>query len=250
MKARAIVSAAAGLSLLTLFAPAAVAAEVTVFCTIGVQSVTPELIAGFERATGHKVTVTYGIANVLKDKFLGGAPADVLVLTSQALDEVIKQGKVAADSKVDFARSGVGVAVKAGAPRPDISTPEKLKAALLAAKSVGYSKVGASGIAFHKAIEKLGIADQVAAKYTDAAGKTGEMVAKGEIEIGAQQIPELMAVPGVDIIGPLPGELQVTTVFSAGVTSTAKDTSAAKAFIQHLTAPGAAPLYKAKGFTS
>jgi molybdate transport system substrate-binding protein len=155
---------------------------------------------------------------------------------------------VAPASNVEIGRSGVGIGVKAGAPRPDIATPEALKSAVLAAKSIGYSKEGASGVAFARALERLGIAEQVKARYKDTGIKAGEMVAAGEIDLAAAQVPELMAVPGVDVVGPLPAELQTVTVFAAGMTSAAKDAEAAKAFLRFLTSPAAAAVFKAKGF--
>src|SRR5262249_46989342 len=135
----------------------------------------------------------------------------------------------------------------AGAHRPAIAPPDALKSAVLAAKSVGYSREGASGVAFARALERLGIAEQVKAKYKDTGTKAGEMVAAGEIELGAAQIPELMAVPGVAIVGPLPAELQTVTVFSVGLTTTAQDSAPAKALIEFLAGPHATPVYKAKG---
>ncbi len=236
---------------LALLAPTAwsgaEAAEIKVLSTVGMQPATTELFAQFERETGHKIAVTYGIAAVLKTRFLEGAPADVLVLTSPIVEDLVKQGKVAPGSKIDVARSGVGVGVKAGAPRPDISTPDALKSAVLAAKSVGFAKEGASGVAFARALERLGIAEQVRAKYKDTQAKTGEALVAGEIDLGAAQIPELMAVPGVDVIGPLPAELQTVTIFSVGLAAEAKEADAAKAFIQFLAGPRATPVYKAKG---
>jgi molybdate transport system substrate-binding protein len=223
------------------------AAEIKVLSTVGMQPATPELFSHFESATGHRVVVTYGLAAVLKTKFLEGAAADVLILTAPIIEDLAKQGKVVAESKKDVARSGVGLAVKAGAPKPDISTPETLKAAVLAAKSIGYSREGASGVAFARALERLGIAEQVRAKYKDTGTKAGEMVAAGEIELAAAQIPELMAVPGVGIVGPLPSELQTVTVFSVGIATTAQDSVAAKALIEFLAGPNATPIYKAKG---
>jgi molybdate transport system substrate-binding protein len=223
------------------------AAEIKVLSTVGMQPATTELFAQFERATGHRIAVTYGIASELRTKFLEGAPADVLVLTSPIVEDLGKQGKVAPGSKVDVARSGVGVGVKAGAPRPDISTPERLKSAVLAAKAVGFAKVGASGVAFAKALERLGILEQVQAKYKDTQAKTGEALVAGEIDLGAAQIPELMAVPGVDVVGPLPSELQTVTIFSVGLAAETKAADAAKALIQFLAGPAAAPVYKAKG---
>jgi molybdate transport system substrate-binding protein len=223
------------------------AAEVTVLSTVGMQPATPELFAQFEAASGHRVVVTYGLAAVLKTKFLEGAPADVLILTAPIIDDLGKQGKVVPESKKDVARSGVGIAVKAGAPKPDIGTPDALKAAVLAAKSVGYSREGASGVAFAKVMERLGISDQVKAKYKDTGTKAGEMVAAGEIELAAAQIPELKAVPGAEVVGPLPAELQTVTIFSVGLASSAQDSAAARALIEFLAGPRAAPVYKAKG---
>jgi molybdate transport system substrate-binding protein len=248
MNRRAIRGGVAGLALLALTAWTGVeAAEIKVLSTVGMQPATPELIAQFERATGHTIAVTYGLAAVLKNKFLEGAPADVLLLTSPIIEDLAKQGKVVPGSKIDIARSGVGVGVKAGAPKPDIGTPDALKSAVLAARSVGYSKEGASGVAFARVLERLGIAEQVRAKYKDTGTKAGEMVVAGEIELGAAQIPELMAVPGVDVVGPLPAELQTVTIFSVGLTADAKEADSAKAFIQFLAGPAAAAVYKAKG---
>ena len=248
MTKRATRGMAMALALLALTAwSGAEAAEIKVLSTVGMQPATTELFAQFERATGHKIAVTYGIASELRTKFLEGAPADVLVLTSPIVEDLGKQGKVAPGSKVDVARSGVGVGVKAGAPRPDISTPEKLKSAVLAAKAVGFAKVGASGVAFAKALERLGILEEVQAKYKDTQAKTGEALVAGDIDLGAAQIPELMAVPGVDVVGPLPAELQTVTVFSVGLATGANEADAAKALIQFLAGPTAAPVYKAKG---
>jgi molybdate transport system substrate-binding protein len=223
------------------------AAEIKVLSTVGMQPATPELFSQFEAATGHRVNVTYGLAAVLKTKFLEGAPADVLILTGPIIDDLAKQGKVVTESKKDVARSGVGVAVKAGAPKPDISTPDALKSAVLSAKSIGYSREGASGVAFARVLERLGIADQVRTKYKDTGTKAGEMLAAGEIDLAAAQIPELMAVPGVEVVGPLPAELQTVTIFSVGLATEAQEPAAAKALIEFLSGPRAAPVYKTKG---
>jgi len=248
MNRREIRGMATALALLALTAwSRAEAAEITVLSTVGMQPATTELIAQFERASGHKIVVTYGLAAVLKNQFLEGKPADVLILTSPIVEDLAGQGKVVPGSKVDVARSGVGIGVKAGAPRPDIGTPDALKRAVLAAKSVGFSKEGASGVAFAKVLERLGIAEQVRAKYKDTGIKAGEMLVSGDIELGAAQVPELMAVPGVDVVGPLPAELQTVTVFSVGLATEAKEAHGAKALIQFLSGPAAAPVYKAKG---
>jgi molybdate transport system substrate-binding protein len=238
----------AALTLVALLASAqGEAAEINVLSTVGMQPATPELFSQFEAATGHRVAVTYGLAAVLTTKFLEGAPADVLILTSPIIDGLAKQGKVVTESKKDVARSGVGVAVKAGAPKPGISTPEALKAAVLSATSIGYSREGASGVAFARVLERLGIAEQVRAKYKDTGTKAGEMLAGGEIDLAAAQIPELMAVPGVEVVGPLPAELQTVTIFSVGLATEAQAPGAAKALIEFLSGPRATPVYKAKG---
>ena len=233
--------------LLSIAWGAAEADEIRLLSTVGMQPAIPELLAQFERTSGHTVRVTWGLAAVLKQQFVDGTPADVVLLTSPLVEDLGKQGKVAAGSKVDVARSGVGVAVKAGAPRPDISTPQALKATVLAAKSVGFSREGASGVAFGRALERLGIAEQVRAKYRDTQTKAGEMLVAGDIDLAAAQIPELLAVPGVDVAGPLPEELQTVTVFPLGLATEAKATDAAKALIQFLSSPAAAPVYKVKG---
>jgi molybdate transport system substrate-binding protein len=245
---KALTAIAAGLAIVAAFAADAAvqAAEIKVLCTIGVKPALPDVVAEFERATGHKVAIAWGNAATLKSRYLEGERADVLILTAAAIDDVAKAGKVMG-SRIDLARSGVGLAVKAGAPKPDISSPEALKRALLAAKSVGYSTQGASGVHFVKVIEQLGIAAEVKAKHKETTGVVGELVAAGEAEIGVQQIPELAAVPGVEVIGPLPGDLQVITVFSAALDANAKDNEAAKAFLKFISAPAAAAAYKAKG---
>ncbi len=247
MRKRALSAVAAGLAIIAAFAAnvAAQAEEIKVLCTIGVKPALPDVVAEFERATGHKVSIVWGNAATLKSRYLEGEQADVAVLTAAAIDDLIKAGKVT--GRVDLARSGMGLAVKAGAPKPDISSPEALKRTLLAAKSVGYSTQGASGIYFATVIERLGIAAEVKAKHKDTPGSVGELVAAGEAEIGVQQIPELAAVPGVEVIGPLPGDLQVITVFSAALDAKAKDNEAAKAFVKFILAPAAAAAYKARG---
>jgi molybdate transport system substrate-binding protein len=247
MRNRARTAAAAAFAIIAAFAATGTtrAEDIKVVSTIGVKPTLPDLVTEFERTTGHKVSIVWGNAATLKSRYLEGEQADVAVLTAAAVDDLIKAGKVT--DRVDLARSGMGFAVKAGAPKPDISSPEALKRTLLAAKSVGYSSQGASGMYFVKVIEQLGIAAEVKAKHKDTAGAVGELVAAGEAEIGVQQIPELAAVPGVEVIGPFPGELQIITVFSAALDAKAKDNQAAKAFVKFISGPAAAAAYKAKG---
>jgi len=230
---------------LAMAATAAKAAEIKMISTIGVKMALPDIIGEFERTSGHKVSITYGTASLLKTRILEGEPADLVFLTAPIVDDLSKAGRVAG-ARVDIARSGSGFGVKAGAPKPDISTPEALKRTLLAAKSIGYSKAGASGVLFLKIAEQLGIAGEIAAKLVDAP-VVGEAIAKGDAEIGIQQDPELMAVPGVDIVGPVPPPLQVITTFSVGLDAKAKEVEAAKALIKFLSAPTAGKVYKSKG---
>lgn len=247
MNASARTAFAAGFAIIAAVAAAGTvrADDIKVLSTIGVKPALPELVAQFERGSGHKISIVWGNAATLKSRYLEGEQADVAVLTAAAIDDLLKAGKVV--GRVDLARSGMGIGIKAGAPKPDISSPETFKRTLLAAKSIAYSSQGASGIYFVTLIERLGIAAEVKAKHKDTAGAVGELLTTGEAEIGIQQIPELAAVPGVEVVGPFPGELQVITVFSAALDTKAKDNEAAKAFVKFISAPAAAAAYKAKG---
>ena len=208
----------------------------------------PDIVAQFERESGHKVSITYGTAAVLKSEIIEGKTGgDVSILTAQVIDDLIRQGSLAAGSRVDLAKSGTGVGVKAGAPKPDVGTAEALKRTLLSAKTIGYSKLGASGVLFLRVADKLGIADEIRGKFVETTGVVGELIVSDKAEIGIQQIPELLAVPGVAIAGPLPGDLQVITMFAAGLDPKAKEAEAAKALIRFLTGPAAQSAFKSKG---
>ncbi len=216
--------------------------------TNGVAGVLRELLPGFERSTGTKVELVLDSSNGLLGRIAAGETADAAILTAEAIDDLARQGKIAGGSRTDLARSTVGIAVRAGAPKPDIGSVEAFRRTLLAAKSIAYSKAGASGIYFAGLIERLGIAGEVNAKATVIPrGFTGELAAKGEVEIAVQQISELMAVPGVDIVGPLPPDIQGMTTFSAGLFAGAKEKDAAAALIRLLSAPTSVPIFKAKG---
>ena len=219
-----------------------------ILCTNGVKSVMLDLVPAFERATGSKLAITWGSANGLLQELDAGAGGDLVILTAEAIEDLIKQGKVVAGSRVDIARSGIGVAVRKGAGKPDIGSPEALKRALLAAKSVAHSKTGMSGIYFPTVLARLGIADEMKSKIVmpDPGTPVGEVVAKGDAEIGIQQISELLPVAGVEIVGPLPAALQKITTFSAGLLAAAKEPDAAKALVKFVAAQSP-PLLKAKG---
>lgn len=219
-----------------------------VLCTNGLKTVMLDLAPEFERAIGTKAVITWGSANGLLQELEAGAGGDLAILTAEAIDGLIKEGKVVAGSRVDLARSGIGVAVRKGAPKPDIGSPEALRRALLAATSVAHSKTGMSGIYFPTVLARLGIADEMKPKIVTPEPGTpvGEVVAKGGAEIGVQQISELLPVAGIEIVGPLPAALQRITIFSAGVLVAAKEPDAARALVQFV-ATASRPLLKDKG---
>jgi len=223
-------------------------AEIRVLSTNGVHSAMVKMVPAFERATGHKISIDYDTANLLLSRIKGGEPADLVIMTRQTIDELIKIGKADSGAGKDLARSGVGVAVRAGLPKPDISTPEKFKQALLGARSIAFTKTGASGIHFAKVTEQLGIADQVNAKAkVPAGGAVGVLVANGEAEMAVQQIPELLAVKEIQYVGPLPRELQNYTLFTAAVLSGSRQKEVAKALLDFITTPAAVVVFKSKG---
>jgi molybdate transport system substrate-binding protein len=229
------------------------AAEIQALITTAMKAAIDDLVPKFERDTGNTVAVSFGPSGGIARRFVGGEPADVIVIDSGALDDLIRQGKVLPGATA-IASTGIGICVRKGAPRPDVSTPEALKRALLAAKSIAHTAPSGGGItAAHimKLFERLGIAAEVTPKVKLAAGgpngRVSVLVSSGEAEIGLQQVSELMSNPGVDVIGMLPAELQQITIYAAGITASAKEPEAAKALIQALTAPAAAPVFKAKG---
>ena len=243
MKTAAIIAAAG-----VLLSGMAGAAEINVISTQATQEAYLELVAQFEKATGHRVTSLFnGTLNVQK-RLADGETYDLIIMASPAIDEQIVLGKAVAGSRVDIAKSGTGVAVRKGAAKPDIGSADALKKTLLAAKSIGYS-TGPSGVYMLGVFEKLGIADRIKGKLkqTSSGVFVGTLITSGEAEVGFQQISELVHFPGIDYVGPLPGALQRMTVFSAGVHSGAKQADAAKALLKFLTAPAAAPIIRKHG---
>jgi molybdate transport system substrate-binding protein len=230
----------------------ATAAEVKVFSTIGVQAALEELAPKFEKASGHKLNITWATAAVLVKRLQAGETADLLVLTKQGLDTMVKENKATAGADAVFASSGMAMVVKKGAPKPDISTADAFKAALLKAKSISYSNPehgGASGVYFAKLIERMGIAEQLKAKthYPPPSGNAGNLAASGEAELAIQQEPEVMAVSGVDMVGPLPADINNITTYAAGPGAGTTQAEAANALIKFLYTPKAAAVFKARG---
>ena len=228
--------------------------EVKVLATTAMKTVFEELAPQFARATGNHVVIELGPSLRLEKELAEGKPADVAIVSRNGMADLEVRGRIAAGSAVHIADSTIGVAVAKGAPKPDISTPESFKRAMLAAKSIACSKPvggGQSGVHLAKVFEQLGITDemQTKSKYGagGAAGLAGLVVLRGEAEIGIQQMAELMAVAGIDVVGPLPRELQSVTPFVAGVTADASAPDAARALIQFLATPAAKRVIAAKG---
>jgi molybdate transport system substrate-binding protein len=224
------------------------ATEIKVLSTHAALEVLSELGPQFEGATGYTLSFSYDPANAIKRQIENGAAFDVVIITREAVDDLVRQGKILPDTCVDIGRSGLGVSVRKGAPKPDISTVESFKRTLLSAKSVMRSTEGTSGLYFETLLNRLGIADEMKGKIKlGPSGRVAEFVARGEVEIAVQQVSELLPVIGADFVGPFPSELQLFTVFSAGVSTVSKEPKAAKAFIDFLTAPTSASVIKAKG---
>jgi len=231
-----------------LLAAAVNAADINVVSTQATEEAYKELVAQFEKASGHKVTTFFsGTLNVQK-KLADGEPYDLIIMAGPAIDEQIKLGKAVAGSRVDVAKSGTGMAVRKGAAKPDISSADALKKTLLTVKSIGYS-TGPSGLYMLSVFEKLGIAGEVKGKLrqTPSGVFVGTLIANGDTEVGFQQISELVHFAGIDYVGPLPGDLQRMTMFSAGLHSGAKQADAARALVKFLTAPAAAPVIRKHG---
>jgi molybdate transport system substrate-binding protein len=215
-----------------------------------VRAIVTELAQAFEKDTGHTVTLAFGTVGVTR-KRLAEEPADVVIMTDVAIDESSAQGAVVAGSRNDIARTGMGVGVREGAPKPDISTPDAFKQALLAARSVTYvdpAQGATSGIHFAGLLQKFGIADVVKPKTTLVpGGYPAELVAKGEVEMVVHQISEIVPVRGVTLVGPLPKDVQKITTYSAGIAKKAATPETARAFVAFLTSPAMKPKFAAAG---
>jgi molybdate transport system substrate-binding protein len=255
MKIRSLVAAASiGFIFLLVHSIEAEAADLKVLSAFGMQSVLEDLGPKFERATGHKLAISFATGGGTVKRVQGGDAADVVITLRQGIDTLVKDGKAPAGSVTALARAGIFVAVRKGAPKPDVSSPDALKRTLLAAKSISYvdpASGGASGIHFAKVLDRLGIASEMKSKTVFPDPKTpaevGVVVAKGEAEIGVHIIQELMPVAGIEIVGPLPGDLQHTIVFSVAIMTAAKDIAAAKALVDFLRTPESAKVIQAKG---
>jgi len=242
-----------GIAAALLVAGTAGAAEIKVMISGGLTAAYKALIPDYERASGNTVVTAFGPSmgttpNAIPVRLARGEPVDVLILVGYALGDLIKEGKAVADSRVDLVRAPIGVAVRAGATKPDISSVDALTRTLKAAKSVAYSDSASGVYVSTELFSRLGIADEMKGKAKMIpATPVGEIVAQGGAEIGFQQISELMPVKGIDIVGPLPAEVQKITIFSAGISTTSKEPDAAKSLIEYLSSAQAAPVLTKAG---
>jgi molybdate transport system substrate-binding protein len=224
------------------------AAELKLLVTYGTRAIVDELGPRFERTTGHKLAIKYEGSSFLQMAIERGEGFDVAFLTEESMDAIAKIGKIDTASRKPVARSVIGVAMRAGAQKPDISTPEAFKRAMLSAKSIAYLTANLSGSHFIAICERLGIAEEVKAKSrTKPTGNAAEFVKSGEAELAVQQASELLSVADVELIGPLPPELQLSTVFTAAIAAQSPAAEAAKAFIGFIATPEAIAVIKSKG---
>ena len=243
-------AAAAGMALAVLSqGTAAQAAEIKIIAGAVMAPVFEELGPQFERATGHKLVIKYGVTGEMKRQIEGGEALDLAIVGSPLLDDLIKQGKIAADSRTLLARVGMAVGVRAGGPKPNVSSVDAFKRALVSAKSVTYAPEGITGMQLAKFMEQHGIAEQMKAKTKPQTVPVNiaKAVAAGEAELGFALSSILVSVPGVELAGLFPAELQNWFVNTAGISAAAKQPDAAEALIKHLTTPTAAAAFKAKG---
>ena len=249
MKQNTMTAAAAAFAMMLAANISASAAEIRVIGSNALKTTLEQLAPAFEKATGHKVVFTWGAAVPLKAEIEKGATFDLAVLTAAAVDDLIKQGKLVDATSAALANSGAGVAVRKGAPKPDISTVEAFKRALLNARSVAYVEQGGTGIYLKALLQRLGIAgalkDKI--KLLPPENPAALAVASGEAEIGMTQISEILPYGGAELVGPFPKEIQLTTSFAAAVGANSNQSEPAKALIKFLTAPEAAPVFKTKG---
>jgi len=227
------------------------AGELNVLSAGAVRSIVTDLAKAFQDETGHTVKLTFGTVGVIRQKLAAGEKADVVIMTDVAIDDIARQGTVAPGSRTDIGRTAMGVGVREGAPRPDVSTPDALKQTLLAAKSITYvdpAQGATSGIHFASVLQRLGIADAVKSKTTLVpGGYPAELVAKGEVELVVHQISEIVPVKGVTLVGPLPKELQKLTVYSAGLAAQSDTPEMARAFVGFVTRPAFKPKFAEAG---
>jgi molybdate transport system substrate-binding protein len=215
--------------------------------TLALKGAVERLAGQYQAAAGVRLDADFAPTVGLLKRLREGEKADVLILTREGLEELVAEGAVVGASQIDLARSWVGIAVKAGAPHPDISTEAALRASLLKARSVAYSKIGASGLYFAELIKRMGIASDINARATVTAGFTAERLITGEADLAVQQLSELKQVAGIEVVGPIPQELQTAAVFTAGRMTSSAKTAEADALLKYLASPEVAPVLREAG---
>jgi molybdate transport system substrate-binding protein len=223
--------------------------EIAVLCSNGLKAVVEALVPRFERETSHHVVVKYGLAAVLKQRIEDGEAFDVAFVTPAVIDDLIAHGKISTDTRTTIARSGLALEIRAGAPKPDLSSVDAFKRALLGAKSIAYAREGASGVAFAAIIQKLGIADDLKARsrLTATGEEVSSAVLAGDADFGVLPLSEILPVKGVDVGGLFPADVQSYIIMVGGVNATSRRAGASRELIKYLTAPAAQPVIKAKG---
>jgi molybdate transport system substrate-binding protein len=224
------------------------AAEIKMMASAAVKDAVLALLPGFEKSSGHNITTIWAGTEAITKRISDGEVVDVVLIAAANIDKLISEGRLVPGSRTDVAKSGIGVAVRAGLPKPDISSGEAVKTAVLLAKSVAYSS-GPSVFYLADLFKKMGIADQIKdkVKQTPSGVQVGEVVARGEADLGFQQISELLHLKGIHYLGPLPADIQHITVFSAGLHTAATAPEPAKALVKFITAPEAAPMIRTTG---
>jgi molybdate transport system substrate-binding protein len=249
MKQAGLAAIAAGCVLMLAAGVPADAAEIKVICSNAMKTTLEQLAPDFEKASGHKLTITFGATIPLKAGIEKGATFDLTMLGTEAIDDLIKDGKLAAATRTVLANSGAGVAVRKGAPKPDIATVDAFKNALLSAKSVAYVEQGGTGVYLKSLLARLGIAGDIQRKLKllPPENPAAKAISNGEAEIGMTQISEILPYPGAELVGPFPKEIQLTSSFGAAVGANAAQPEGAGALIKFLKGPSAATVFKAKG---
>lgn len=244
MTTHALAAAAIGLAI-TLGCGPASAAEISALVSNAFKTTLPELAPSFEKASEHRLKIVFGSTDPLKVRIEKGEVVDLAIIGDTAIDALIKQGKLVTATRVVVARSGLGVAVRKGALKPDLSTTDAFKRTIVNAKSIGFNERGLSGIYLWSLFDRLGLTAAVKAKFKSGSG--AELAGNGETELGLTQASEVALVPQAELAGRLPAEIQHFTVFPAAISANAKEPDAARAFLRFLASPEALKVMHAKG---
>ena len=230
-------------------AHAARAERITVLCSNGFKAVLQELAPQFEKATKHEVAINYSVSAELKRRIEAGEAFDAAILTSGLIDDLIKTKRLAADSRAPLARSGMAIAIRRGAPKPDVRTVDALKATLIASRSIAFAKEGSGGVYLMGLLKRFGLTEQLTPKFkpTTTGDEVSQAVSRGEAELGVLPISEILPVPGVELAGTFPADVQEYTVMVGGVGTGAAHSAGAKALLEFLTSSGVLPVIEKKG---